>query len=1617
MRVKRSEHGAATECKDGGNGRSLRKPADQRHRPLVRSIAIVGFGIFRQRETTVRLACVYVDKVCVRVCDERDIDRLVVKWQPTMVMTLDTFCLRKIPVECMSNHTHVAIDPSLNFIPFSPLHAGTHGHSRGDSISRPTGDPHVANNTSCLACKYALGRHWAARKLLSHRPYTNSMYVNSVHMYRSMTCSSMERTYAHTEHTSDCIPYGEEPAAKQTHACSVAYVLGTVTPGRSFMCVFNENAKTVGPTHLQQEAQEVDRAVVTGMEFDGGVDKTVVTPEYPVSPSADLMTNAVVGHRDDIGNWGRCTDVFAKEANGLSKRVIRKSMQLYKRSEAERSPIISIKSKEKLLTSDGKRHLIAKDCKSFGIVVMFIVSSSHTICLRRSSHIQFPIRHIFTARHIWPVIKVWLGNFWCDDCWTDIGFVKIISGVDGTSIGNPVDTNQLTATVSTSRCSFNAGARGISICEMHSPESGSLVGGMAGTQVNCSTQKFLALPGGQLHDTIKCMDGRLRQIILGRADYRAGSPHKDINLLLASHQGEPDSMPGRFTLDFHVWESCWTMMMVGGSSRGYPVFPPFHSGAALYSPRFTLISSRDSDIKSRGANSSHRHTGSRPLGSSREGSAGLVTAGEHVAPPDHSPMSQGVQSWTRTPHPVTEPQRHIHYWGCVPAVECKDGAKMGMPRQNRPAKGNVRHASDSRKSGCSRRESDPVRLWWQASSLNHFTTTASWYGWSSDAMANSNGLTGDGLALRLGVTVASRNTVETKAVRGGALSSWNNSSCGGVRKRQAYWLKDFANVPMKSSPSETKARSIPNDHPLPFCIAPCSLHRSKGAIRATLTHTHLTLHRSYAQACSISVDALYCANKILLFPESTHSASTPCSSRCVTIHIPLKRSRLNGDLGRAAVCQQYLHSQGVEWASMLFAECSISSCVPCIRAFLYHLATTACYGNIPQVYWFGSFGDRYQYQDKDSPATLVVEVAKDVVTENQSFNVATQKRLQMDTGMTKDTQIDGMHTLPSTVGTLLGSISGLFLATFAYFIFPTAHMNILFALKLVILVSVEATVAERLAHSPSTKAIRVQSPAGSLCIFASGNRAGRCRWVLSVISRFPQSFILTLLHTHLNHQLRLSRRRYNQKTGQPTSRHDTCAVVEASVLRSPKTSQRKRASELAIPKTTMPTAVNELSDTDINDIQHEQDFFDTPTASEFWNTPIASGWTEDAWSPNECRTQQRVLDLYCGPLVRLLGLYCRQLCSERKALSYSIDYAVLDQPECTPSTVFSLRGSSCSSFVVVVGCTWITRAKLTPPWLERGSIVPRSAVSCRCCLNSDERDLITQHVRIRVSFGCDLFGGVISAGIRDYFLFVRFKNLTDSVIAFTKRSVVKCDVLTPELEPMATTAEKNLGETEEAILRACQRSKLGLYGEDMEVSLGQKARVRLEQYWNERAEEKGNTRENPPTSGIVRHDSHLRISAVTRPGIEPGSPWWQNVLSKSIHCRLFHCRAPLVTSTPGLVALNYPCLPPRSALSTTAEDRRFSNQGDDVTARWSGRRDATRAAVFWEAQEYKQSHRGSKLGQQREYLSHMLTRPRRCCERRQREPSHVNLAARQSTSGNYNAVVSVRQDLVDGCHQ
>ncbi|KAJ8868291.1 hypothetical protein PR048_029807 [Dryococelus australis] len=49
--------------------------------------------------------------------------------------------------------------------------------------------------------------------------------------------------------------------------------------------------------------------------------------------------------------------------------------------------------------------------------------------------------------------------------------------------------------------------------------------------------------------------------------------------------GDLGLIPDRVTPNFRMWESCRTMPLVGGFSRGSHVFPPFHSGTAPYSPQ------------------------------------------------------------------------------------------------------------------------------------------------------------------------------------------------------------------------------------------------------------------------------------------------------------------------------------------------------------------------------------------------------------------------------------------------------------------------------------------------------------------------------------------------------------------------------------------------------------------------------------------------------------------------------------------------------------------------------------------------------------------------------------------------------------------------------------------------------------------------------------------------------------------------------------------------------------------------------------------------------------------------------------------------------------------------
>ncbi|KAJ8888190.1 hypothetical protein PR048_007677 [Dryococelus australis] len=61
---------------------------------------------------------------------------------------------------------------------------------------------------------------------------------------------------------------------------------------------------------------------------------------------------------------------------------------------------------------------------------------------------------------------------------------------------------------------------------------------------------------------------------------------------LASHQGDPDSIPGCVTPDFRMWESCRTMPLTGGFSRGSPVSSSLSFRSCSILTSITLIGSQ-----------------------------------------------------------------------------------------------------------------------------------------------------------------------------------------------------------------------------------------------------------------------------------------------------------------------------------------------------------------------------------------------------------------------------------------------------------------------------------------------------------------------------------------------------------------------------------------------------------------------------------------------------------------------------------------------------------------------------------------------------------------------------------------------------------------------------------------------------------------------------------------------------------------------------------------------------------------------------------------------------------------------------------------------------------------
>ncbi|KAJ8869151.1 hypothetical protein PR048_030719 [Dryococelus australis] len=142
--------------------------------------------------------------------------------------------------------------------------------------------------------------------------------------------------------------------------------------------------------------------------------------------------------------------------------------------------------------------------------------------------------------------------------------------------------------------------------------------------------------------------------------------------LLTSHQGETGSIPGRLTPGSCKWESCRAMPLFGGifSLIFRPPPPPIkHSGAAPYSPRFTIINSSDPNVE------------------------------------NHPNLSN-----------FTRPKRVIEM-----NLEQRREEELGEtvdPRENPSTNGIARHDAHMRESGVTRPGIQHGSPWWEASRLN-----------------------------------------------------------------------------------------------------------------------------------------------------------------------------------------------------------------------------------------------------------------------------------------------------------------------------------------------------------------------------------------------------------------------------------------------------------------------------------------------------------------------------------------------------------------------------------------------------------------------------------------------------------------------------------------------------------------------------------------------------------------------------------------------------------------------------------------------------------------------------------------------------------------------------------
>ncbi|KAJ8866150.1 hypothetical protein PR048_033674 [Dryococelus australis] len=127
-----------------------------------------------------------------------------------------------------------------------------------------------------------------------------------------------------------------------------------------------------------------------------------------------------------------------------------------------------------------------------------------------------------------------------------------------------------------------------------------------------------------------------------RARHERGRGDRVVRLL-ASHKGEPGSIPGGVTYRFsHVGivpDDAADRRVSPGISR----FPPLlHSGAAPFSPHFTFIGSQDLDVKSRPNLSTHSLTGGVTLTVGKGKGGGVLGLQPHIPPPHgYGPYDKG----------------------------------------------------------------------------------------------------------------------------------------------------------------------------------------------------------------------------------------------------------------------------------------------------------------------------------------------------------------------------------------------------------------------------------------------------------------------------------------------------------------------------------------------------------------------------------------------------------------------------------------------------------------------------------------------------------------------------------------------------------------------------------------------------------------------------------------------------------------------------------------------------------------------------------------------------------------------------------------------------------------